>query len=680
MNNFNETEIKKTLLMMKDVGSIFEIRVIFSTKEAHSGYFNNADTMLKELKKFDNSRPKNVYITLNSINECCFDREQKNKFIKSASNTADNDMVGYEWVMIDIDPIRPKGISSTDSQVEYSKKKGNEVYLFLKNQGFEKPIFAFSGNGVHLLYKVKFANNDENKNLVKSFLEYLSILFSDDVVKIDTVNFNQSRVCKLYGTLAMKGTNSEERPYRMSYILQSETEIAINDKSFIEKVANMMPKEEKPTRYNNYSPAEFDLDNWLSKNYIRYKTASHADGTKYILEECPFDSSHNGKDAVLFKGRNGAIGFHCFHDSCSGRTWQDMRLKFEPDAYDYKHQQPYRQPNYTNPNFKVEIVEEIKEVDGKPIFLTTENIRLMATPEEEYIPSGINVIDKKLGGLKKTYVSVLSGLRAGGKSSVISQMVLECAEKDYRVALFSGELTPKNLMKWMYLQCAGKNHVKPTIYENKFFVPDKEIKKMSKWLNEKLYVYNNEYGNNFEQIMIQLKKCVVDYKVDFIILDNLMALNIPNSNNDKYAAQSKFVQDLEDFAKACNIHILFVAHPRKSQGFLRLDDISGSNDITNRVDNAFIIHRMNKDFRDNYKMKFNSDAEIDFPRATNVIEICKDRDFGTQDLMIPLYFEPETKRLKNEISEYKRYGWETNDGFCEVTAAEQFEIEECIFN
>jgi len=249
-------------------------------------------------------------------------------------------------------------------------------------------------------------------------------------------------------------------------------------------------------------------------------------------------------------------------------------------------------------------------------------------------------------------------LRAGGKSSIISQMILESAENNYRTALFSGELTPKNLMKWMYLQCAGKNNVKPTIFEGKYFVEEETIIRMSKWLDEKLYVYNNEYGNNFEQIMMQLKKCVVDHKVDLIILDNLMALNIPNNNNDKYAAQSKFVQDLEDFAKACNVHILFVAHPRKSQGFLRLDDVSGSNDIVNRVDNAFIIHRVNSDFKSSYKLKFERDADLDFPRATNVIEICKDRDNGTQDILVPLYFEIETKRLKNEISEYIRYGWE----------------------
>ena len=57
--------------------------------------------------------------------------------------------------------------------------------------------------------------------------------------------------------------------------------------------------------------------------------------------------------------------------------------------------------------------------------------------------------------------------------------------------------------------------------------------------------------------------------------------------------------------------------------------------------------------------------------ATNVIEIAKDRDNGTMDYFIPLYYEVETKRLKNSQSENKIYGWNTtNDGFLEVSQEE----------
>jgi hypothetical protein len=43
--------------------------------------------------------------------------------------------------------------------------------------------------------------------------------------------------------------------------------------------------------------------------------------------------------------------------------------------------------------------------------------------------------------------------------------------------------------------------------------------------------------------------------------------------------------------------------------------------------------------------------------ADNVIEIAKDRDGGVCDVFTPLYYEPETKRLKNDPTENVIYGW-----------------------
>ena len=47
--------------------------------------------------------------------------------------------------------------------------------------------------------------------------------------------------------------------------------------------------------------------------------------------------------------------------------------------------------------------------------------------------------------------------------------------------------------------------------------------------------------------------------------------------------------------------------------------------------------------------------------GTNVVEICKNRDLGVQDAFIPLWYEPQTKRLKSYQGENVVYGWEPND-------------------
>lgn len=47
--------------------------------------------------------------------------------------------------------------------------------------------------------------------------------------------------------------------------------------------------------------------------------------------------------------------------------------------------------------------------------------------------------------------------------------------------------------------------------------------------------------------------------------------------------------------------------------------------------------------------------------GTNVIEICKDRESGNQDIFIPLWYELQTKRLKNTEQENIVYSWKKPD-------------------
>ncbi|MCH1973483.1 AAA family ATPase [Muricomes sp. OA1] len=668
----NEKEVRKAIALMKPDNQLFEVRVIYGNKQLYSGYFQNADALVRGFDKLRNFGDCNIYITLNTLNDACYDRTQRDRFEKNPkATTSDNDVTGYDWMMIDLDPIRPTGTSSTDEQIKKAKAKGNQIYKFLKDLGFNDPLFGFSGNGVHLLYRVYLDKSEEVTALMKKSLKTLDMLFTDAEIGIDMKNFNPARVCKLYGTLAQKGANTDARPHRMSYIIGSTENIEVNDIKYLQKLCNLYPKEEKPQRYNNYQPREFDLEEWLSKYGLRYRKSSYSDGTKYILDCCPFDSNHKGKDACIFQSRSGAIGFHCFHNSCSDKTWRDVRLLYEPDAYE-KRQLEYEHRIYQKPN-RFQDIKKIEIVEGRPIFYTAKDILDLPVTDEAFIKTGIMDIDKKMRGLKKGYVSVISGLRASGKSSVISEICLDCVETGNNAGVFSGELSPKNFMRWMNLQAAGKGYTEPTQFEGYYNVQKKYQKYIADWLGEHFFLYNNEYGNDYLAVIEQFEKQVEEKKLDLLILDNLMAFNISTLSDNKYDAQTLFVLGLEQLAKRKDIHIAFVAHPRKAMGFLRLDDISGTGDLGNAVDNAFIVHRVNEDFRRLTKQMFGWKDDNELYRATNVIEIAKDRDGGIQDHFTPLFYEKESKRLKNYVAENKLYGWNKHDdGF--VPVAEDMEL------
>ena len=676
MTYYDEAEIRKALAVLKPNDEIFEIRILGAAKKNYSGYFRDVDIMLDELKKID-LKGANVYFSVNSVNEACYDRQQRDKLIQySKATTSDNDICAYDYIMIDLDPRRPTDTSSTNEQVQLAKDLGNKIYQFLRGIGFEQPVFGYSGNGVHLLYKIALKNCDDNKFLIKRALETLSLLFDTDDVQVDTTTFNPSRICKLYGTLAQKGSNTAKRPHRMSYILNGPEQINVTDIEYIRKLVGYYPVElEKPQKYNNYNPREFDLEEWIEKYHLGYRKTTFNGGTKYILDCCPFDPNHKGKDAALFKMNNGAIGFHCFHNSCADKTWRDVRLLFEPDAYEQREQ--YEQKiKYESFNRDKPPVQHIEEKENEPIFETALQILQRKEPPKTYIKTGLEVFDQKTGGLIKGQVSLLSGLRGSAKTTILNQICLNALDAGNRTAVFSGELSATRFMNWLYRQAAGKAYVKAnTRFENSYYVEEKTQQKIAQWLGENFYLYNNKYGNDFNAMMEQFERIIKEKMIDLLVLDNLMAFNIKSLSDNKFDAQSEFILALHRMAEEYNIHIIFVAHPRKSFGFLRLDDVSGSADLANAVDNALIIHRNNKDFQAKTAQMFGWKQDNEIYLATNVVEICKERENGLQDVFIPLYFEVETKRLKNDFAENVIYGWNTEDnGFTTLTEEESKEV------
>ena len=657
---FDENEIKKTIALMKPDGQLFEVRMLEGTK-IYSGYFTDANTLVNCLKRED-LRDRNVYITLNEIDTGCYGRKQHDCFIQIRNKeptTGDKDIIGYNWLMIDLDPDRPSGTSSTDAEMLEARNLGNKMFVALRNLGFENPLTAYSGNGVHLLYRIHVANSPERVALVSKCLKVLDMLFSTEKVKVDVKNANPSRICKLYGCYSTKGADTKDRPHRQSYVVGNPSEIKVTDVSYLEKLANMIPDEsEKPQQYNSYNPQGFDVEAWMQKYNIGYRTVGCSDGTKYILDHCPFNESHTGKDAMVFKRSNGALSYVCLHNSCSDKHWREFRMFYEPNAYERREaERTERMYHSYNRHMKPPQKVTEKPTDGSPVFWTAQGILDAKFPELTFVKTGINVIDRKMRGLGRGHVSVWSGLRASAKSTVLSEIGLNAIEDGNNVAYFSGELTASHFMDWMNLQAAGKGYVTETNNEGFYTTPFETRKKIAKWLEGHFWLYNNDYGNNFREVIDRFEKIIDEHKLDLLVLDNLMAFDISDLSDTKWDAQKEFVLSLERISKAHSVHIAFVAHPRKAMGFLRFDDIAGTADLGNAVDDAFIVHRVNNDFKRYTHEMFGWKEDAEMYEATNVIEIVKDRDGGNQDVFIPLWYEVESKRLKNEKSENKIYGW-----------------------
>ena len=150
--------------------------------------------------------------------------------------------------------------------------------------------------------------------------------------------------------------------------------------------------------------------------------------------------------------------------------------------------------------------------------------------------------------------------------------------------------------------------------------------------------------------------------VRLFILDNLMSLDINLFEGDSNRKQKGLINQICDFAKKEQVHIILVAHPRKVSTFIRKTDISGTSDLTNAVDNVFIVHRVNNDFNKlggEYLGKIYIQKYSGF---SNVVEVAKNRMMGAQDILCGMYYEIESRRFLNERDEQRVYGWRDDVG------------------
>lgn len=656
----NEITIRQWYDTFKSGEELVEVRIVDNAyKRTYSGYFTDVDTLLNEIRKYDNC---NIYFTLNAINPACYDREQHDRIVtKPKSTTSDNDIVGRDWILIDIDTKKPSDTNSTDEEKEMAKEVVNNVFKFLRDEGFEKPVVCDSGNGFHLLYKIAMKNNNENTTICKEFLQVLDMLFSNPNVEIDCSTFNSSRICKLYGTFSRKGSNTKKRPQRESKILRIPDEVKITPNEYFAKVAAMLPKPEQPSKSNYYSNEKFDLEAFLNKHHIAVRNIVRTSSfTKYILDECPFNSSHRAPDSAIFEMSNGGLGFKCLHSSCSQYTWKDFRLKFEPDAYDHKEYQRHEHKmQYYSQQKKEPFVPKKEDSTKGKKWLAMTDVQYVDMSKLVAIPTGYKELDKKIIGLLMGDVTVLSGLSGSGKTSWIDCVVLNAVQRGYKVGIWSGELQDFRFQSWIDQISAGKNYVcKKEGYENYYYAPKNIANQINKWLEGKLFLYNNNYGSKWQQLFADIKTLVENEGTQLVVLDNLMALQIDSYDGDKYTQQTRFINDLKEYAKAKNIHVILVCHPRKEGGFLRKESISGTADLTNLADSVIIIHRIGKDFEQRAGEFFGKDKVLPYLKYNSVIEVCKNRSMGVIDLLVGMYFEVESRRLKNEISENIVYGWQ----------------------
>lgn len=253
------------------------------------------------------------------------------------------------------------------------------------------------------------------------------------------------------------------------------------------------------------------------------------------------------------------------------------------------------------------------------------------------IKTGFTQIDTILGGLTGGELTVITGNNASGKSTLVGQFCIEAIEQGYTVTVYSGELTPALYRYWIDLQTAGTNYI-TTKFDN---IRQKDVatlspeilKKIEQFRGNKWFMYESQLTVEEEELLDTFAYAAKRHNSKLLVIDNLMTMVLESENLNQ--AQSNFIKKLKSLAIHYDIHVILIAHPKKTDSEkITKSDIKGTGDISNLADNVMSINRLSD--------KQIADSMID---ATTTLDLLKNRFGGLQDIVIPLKFDVLSKRF-----------------------------------
>ena len=339
-------EITHALRLWFQAGDVFEVRVLdavsadYRREHIESGYFDyeHISAVPEALKRLLSFR--GVYVTVNPVNPDLLARAV-NRLRPAGRNptTADTDIVRRRWLLIDCDPRRASGVSSSNAEHESALAKAREIRDGLSSLGWADPIMTDSGNGAQLMYRIDLPADDGE--LVRRVIGEIAKASSEQVA-IDTSVHNPARIWRLPGTMNCKGDSIPERPHRMARILEEPQDIVSVSREQMQDIVSYQSEDSQtdvPDDEWKHTMPAFDLDSWITQYCPELGSPQPwKGGRKWIFPVCPFNEAHTNKSAVLIQEPSGAVAFKCHHNGCSGNDWRALRELREPGCYDRREE------------------------------------------------------------------------------------------------------------------------------------------------------------------------------------------------------------------------------------------------------------------------------------------------------------------------------------------------------
>ena len=175
-----------------------------------AGWFDDNERLIKEARRLSGV---SGYVTINPVRSDLLARAD-NRLTRARHTTRDADILCLRWLYLDIDPLRPAEISSTEAELALAIARRDAI-LGDHPEIAASSAWGCSGNGTWILVRLPdYPNDPAHSALLARALACFDQKYSDNSVRVDTATANPSRLIGLPGTLKAKGSNRPERPWR----------------------------------------------------------------------------------------------------------------------------------------------------------------------------------------------------------------------------------------------------------------------------------------------------------------------------------------------------------------------------------------------------------------------------------------------------------------------------------
>ena len=241
---------------------------------------------------------------------------------------------------------------------------------------------------------------------------------------------------------------------------------------------------------------------------------------------------------------------------------------------------------------------------------------------------------------------MLAGVNGHGKSEVAGHLTLGALQQDWRACIASMEFRPARWLQQLTRQAGGL----PGPSED-------YIRAIHRWYADRLWVFDVAGTAKANRIIEVFTYARRRYGIGLFVIDNLAKCGFAE---DDYNGQKTFIDQLTDFAREHDAHVLLVAHMRKREDETKISgklDIKGSGALTDMADSVLIAWRnkgKEKEIRKAQQRR--EEPPEDMLNKPDAMIVCEKQRNGDGEPMVALWFDHRSHQfLDGRHSKPRRY-------------------------